>query len=108
MGPIRGVRGVCLRRLAGCGGGDAAEAGRFGGTERGVQFALAAGELAGLDEVALGGVEVALPDLGELGADRAPGLAGASLGEPDGHQGEEADEDVGADAVVFAGEDRPQ
>ena len=52
--------------------------------------------------------EVALADLAELGADRAPGLAGAGLGDADDHQREEADQDVGADAVVLAVEHGPQ
>ena len=73
-----------------------------------MQAALADGELAGLGEVALGGLEVALADLAELGADRAPGLASARLGDPDEDEREEADQDVGADAVVLAVEDGPQ
>ena len=52
--------------------------------------------------------EVALADRAELGADGAPGLAGAGLGDTDDHQGEEADQDVGADAVVLAVEDGSQ
>ena len=48
---------------------------------------------------------MALPDLCEFGADRAPGLAGAGLGDADDDEREEADEDVGADAVVAAVED---
>ena len=51
---------------------------------------------------------MALADLAELGADRAPGVAGAGLGDADDHQGEEADQDVGADPVVLAVEDGPQ
>ena len=74
----------------------------------GVEVALAGGELARLAEVAVCGAEVALADLAELGADRAPGLIGARLGEADDHQGEEADQHVGADPVVFAVEDGPQ
>jgi hypothetical protein len=58
-----------------------------------------------LGEVALAGLEVALADLCEFGADRPPGLAGACLGQPDEHEREEADQDVGADALVFAVED---
>src|SRR6266508_6804313 len=78
--------GVCLRRLGGGGGADAAEAGRLGDAERVVELALAVGELARLGEVAVCRSEVALADLAELGADRAPGLAAAGLGEPDEHE----------------------
>jgi hypothetical protein len=45
---------VCLRRLGRGGGGDAAEAGRFGDPEVGVEGALVGGELAGLGELAVG------------------------------------------------------
>lgn len=79
---------MCLRGLPRR-GGDAGEAGRLGDAERGVQLALAAGELAGLAEVAVLGLEVALANLAGRGADRAPGLVGAGLGEADEHQGEE-------------------
>ena len=103
-----GLDGVCLRRLGCGGGGDPAEAGWFGDVERGVEVALTGGELAGLGELALAGAEVALADLAELGADRAPGGAASGFGEPDEHEREEADQDVGADAVVFAVEDRPR
>ena len=48
---------------------------------------------------------MALADLAEFSADGAPGLAGTGLGEPDEHEGEVADEDVGADAIVSAVED---
>src|SRR4029079_16684270 len=89
-------------------GGDAAEAWRLGDGEGGVEIALVAVELAGLGEGALGGVGVGGADLAEVGADRAPGLAAARLGEPDEHEGEEADQHVGADAVVFAVEDGPE
>jgi hypothetical protein len=99
---------VCLR-LGGRGGGcDATEPGRFGDAELGVEVALAEGELAGLAEFAACGAEVALADLTELSADRAPGGAGAGLGEADDHEREEADQDVGADPLVFAVEDGPE
>ncbi len=58
---------MCLRRLGGGGGGNAAEAGRLGDAEGAVEVALAGGEFAGLGEVALCGLEVALPDLVALG-----------------------------------------
>ena len=44
---------VCLRLWGRGGGGDAAEAGRFGDAEPGVEVALAGGELAGLGELAV-------------------------------------------------------
>ena len=70
-----------------------------------MQLALAWGELAGLGELAVFGAEVALADLAELGADGAPGLTGAGFGDADEDEGEETDQHVGADAVVFAVED---
>ena len=51
---------------------------------------------------------MALPDLAELGADRAPGGAGAGLGEADEGEREEADQHVRADPLVFSVEDGPQ
>ena len=45
---------------------------------------------------------MALADLAEFGADRAPGGAGAGLGDADDHEREEADQDVRADPVVGA------
>jgi hypothetical protein len=52
-GFVRLVR-VCLRRLGRGGGGDAAEAGRFGDAEGGVERVLAWGQLARLAELAVG------------------------------------------------------
>lgn len=52
-GFVRFVR-VCLRWLRRGGEGDAAEAGRFGDGEGGMEGVLAWGELAGLAELAVG------------------------------------------------------
>ena len=82
--------------------------GGWGDPERDVEVALAEAELAGWGEVAVCGAEVALPDLAQLCPDRAPGLLGAGLGEADEDEREEADQHVGADALVFAVEDWSQ
>jgi hypothetical protein len=75
-----GLGGVCLRLCGRC-GADSAEAGRLGDAEVAVQLALTHGEFARLRELAVAGAEVALADLAERGADRAPGGVGARLGD---------------------------
>jgi hypothetical protein len=80
---IAGTSGVLQGVPGRPAGSDAAEAGRLGDAERGVQLALAGDELLGLGQVAVSRLEVALPDLAELGPDRAPGLTKSGLGETD-------------------------
>ena len=87
------ARGAGLRRFRardGCdyaawvaAGGDATDAGWPGDGERGVQLALTAGELAGLGDVAVCGLEVALPGSGRARRGSCAGLAAAVVGEPD-------------------------
>ena len=99
---------VCLRGSVGGGGGDVAEARWLGHTERAEELALVGGEFGALGEFAVGGAEVALLDRQELVADRAPRGDCAQLGDADDHQREEADQHVGADAVLLAVEDGAQ
>jgi hypothetical protein len=63
---------------------------------------LALGELGRLGEVAVRAAEVAVADLAGFGADRAPRLAGAVLGDADDRECEEADQDVRADPLGAA------
>ena len=46
-------------------------------------------------------------DPAELGGDAPPGQPGAAFGDADEQQREPAEQDVGADAVLEAVEDRP-
>jgi hypothetical protein len=62
-----------------------------------VQLALATGEFGGLGELPVLAAEESLADAAELGADGAPGLVGAGLGDADDDEREEADQDVRAD-----------
>ena len=62
----------------------------------------AGGGLGALEDVSGGAFELAEVDALELAADRWPGLVGLGLGEAGEEEGEEAEQDVRADAVVFS------
>ncbi len=87
---------------------DAGERVRRLDAELGQDLALRLGELGGLLDLAGGALEGDEVEALELAAEVAPGLAGLALAEADEQQREPADQDVRADALLEAVEDRAQ
>ena len=79
-----------------------------GDAELGEDVALGAGELGGLPEGARRAGEGAEGEQVQFVGDVVPGGAGGGLGDADQQEGEPAQDDVGADALLFAVVDRSQ
>src|SRR5439155_4424381 len=104
------TRRVGARRAASwrSGGGEAGERGRRLDGEPVEDLALGGGEAGGLLDVAGGAGEGDEVQALEFAAQVAPGVAGLALCEADQQQRQPADQDVRADAVLEAVEDRAQ
>ena len=76
--------------------------------ELGEQVTLGLSELGGLPECAGRAGEGAEGEQVQLAGDLGPGGAGGGLGDADQQQGQPAQDDVGADALLFAVVDRAQ
>src|SRR5215210_7156399 len=97
-----------LRCGCSVGGGEAGEPGRRVDLEPGEDLALRVGQPGGLLDLAGGAGEGDEVEALELAAEVAPGLVGLALADADEQQREPADQDVRADALLEAVEDRAQ
>lgn len=99
---------MCPRVRCGSGGGEVGEARRRLDAELGEDVALGIGDRSGLLDGAGGALQRDGVEALKLAGDRAPGLCGLALCHADQEQREQADQDVGSDALLEAVEDRAQ